>query len=60
MCFNKEEGTQLEQLLDKYGLNVRVYNNEDGSQEFTLYQDIMSADSLGEVLAWLIMEFEDK
>ena len=60
MCFNREEGRQLDELLDKYGFDVRIETDEDENETFVLYQDIMRGESLGEVLAWIIMEFEEK
>jgi hypothetical protein len=56
MSFSKEDSELLKKLLDTYGFKIK--SNE--AEEFVLYQEVKIADSLSEILQWIIVEFEEK
>lgn len=60
MSFSPEDSKYLNELLLKYGFGISLAKNNEGNDIFVLYQDVKEADSLAEILQWIILEFEDK
>ncbi len=60
MSFSQEDSVYLNHLLDKYALGISISVDKEGNEFFMLYQNVKEADSLEEILHWIIMEFEEK
>lgn len=56
MSFSKEDSELLKRLLDQYGFKIKTNEHED----FVLYQEVKIADTLQEILQWILVEFEEK